>query len=199
MQGKKIDPKGLEIIVSYLECRWVFFFSPLFPPACLIWLSLLLCAFKEFWKPWKNRSSWIYNIHTIMFTGGMQINTMEIYNSIINYYLLGINHILMQYWSWALHLNCVFTVDFSSSDRQLWPNLFLTHTSMVIAVIPLLLHRPEICWICSSPEPVYPWNLCVCVRVGGGILKVNIDLLIPPFAYYSERPIKNNSLPPWHI
>lgn len=32
-----------------------------------------------------------------MFTGGMQINTMEIYNSIINYYLLGINHILMQY------------------------------------------------------------------------------------------------------
>lgn len=41
MQGKKIDPKGLGIIVSYLECRWVLFLS-----ACLIWL-ICFCVFVE--------------------------------------------------------------------------------------------------------------------------------------------------------
>lgn len=40
---EKIDPNGLEIIVSYLECRWIFF---LFPPACLLWL-FCFCAFAE--------------------------------------------------------------------------------------------------------------------------------------------------------
>lgn len=38
MQGEKIDPKDLEMIVPYLECRWVFF-SCFFQPALFDWFA----------------------------------------------------------------------------------------------------------------------------------------------------------------
>lgn len=54
-----------------------------------------------------------------MFTGGMCINTMEIYNSVIICYLLVTDRYLIQDQSRALHWSCLFTVAISSSDNQL--------------------------------------------------------------------------------
>lgn len=49
--GEKIDPKGLEIIVSYPECRWIFFLFFFQPTSFDCFASECL---QRSLKPWKN-------------------------------------------------------------------------------------------------------------------------------------------------
>lgn len=145
MQGEKIDPKGLEIIVSYLECRWVFFFFSLFyQPASFD--CFCFCVFsKSSENPGKIGTHESITYMPLCSLEGCILIQWKFTTLLLTLFARHQPHFdAVPKLSLELEL-FFFTLDFSSSGRQLWPNLFLTHTSAVIAVTPLLPHRPKIC------------------------------------------------------